>query len=468
MSAMYQEEVPLYGDLLRVVRNVNLPLLNEGGKEITKTTGADMLGTTLERLNLERHGAIRLGTPYELRTVKRIFGVMGMYPVGYYNLSPAGLPMHATCFRPTTSASLRRNPFRIFATLLRAELLNSEKAQPLSRDLLGKRSIFTDELLELLEIAESQGGRLREGQAGEFIPQALRTFSWLPVAASTFDQYNGLKAEHLILADIACFRSAHINHLTPRTLDISTIQKAMEDAKMAVKPRIEGPPLHKCPILLQQTSFLALEENIEFRKDDRSDCLTSPTHDSSLIRANHKARFGEIEERGAAVTAKGRELYDKLLHESLARAVGLSTEEQDDLIHNIFTRYPDDWAELRRQGLIYCEYHCTKKLDNSSSKATGSISLLEQLIMDGIVEATPITYEGFLPFSAAGIFQSNLQANETVRKELDIKAPKSDYEGFREALAEEPLDAETLYANIQQASLRAVAQVLGLSENEFT
>ncbi len=48
----------------------------------------------LARLNVERHGAIRVGTAQELATLRRMFAIMGMYPVSYYNLSQAGVPVH--------------------------------------------------------------------------------------------------------------------------------------------------------------------------------------------------------------------------------------------------------------------------------------------------------------------------------------------------------------------------------------
>ena len=48
------------------------------------------------------------------------------------------------------------------------------------------------------------------------------------MALATFDQHEILKAVHPILTVIASCRSAHINRLTPRTLDISSIQLAMK------------------------------------------------------------------------------------------------------------------------------------------------------------------------------------------------------------------------------------------------
>ncbi|KAF7557781.1 hypothetical protein G7Z17_g446 [Cylindrodendrum hubeiense] len=467
MSAMYRAEVPLYGDLINIVRAINEKTLDEDSGSKPKDFSA--IRTNSERLTLERHGAIRLGTPYELQTVRRIFGVLGMYPIGYYDLSVAGLPMHATCFRPREVSSLDRNPFRVFTTLLRPELLVSEEARNLSLELLGQREIFTDKLLEMLSTAELQNGRLTEPQAEVFIPEALLTFSWRPVAAATFSQYNVLKAEHPILADVACFQGAHINHLTPRTLDISAAQVAMQTAGMAVKSRIEGPPRRKCPILLRQTSFLALEESVKFRTTDSTGDTTNPlSTDTSLIEASHKARFGEIEERGAAVTIKGRELYDRLLSEGMSRAVGVSPGQLDSIMEERFKEYPDDWTTLRRERLIYCEFQCTEKNAQNIAPEKKGTSLLEQLITDGVVEATPITYEDFLPFSAVGIFQSNLQSRGADGAALVLKQAAPDLKGLEDSIQTKLMDVDEWYGHAQTQSLKAVCAQLELTMEDLT
>ncbi|KAI1740740.1 hypothetical protein F4680DRAFT_85247 [Xylaria scruposa] len=459
MSAMYRKEVPLYGDLLNIVRDVNQDVLLKENRELAVDTTAIRAST--ERLALERHGAIRLGTPYELRTVKRIFTVLGMHPIGYYDLSVVGLPMHATCFRPIAVESLHRNPFRVFTTLLRPDLL-SEDARRLSGDLLQKRNIFTTKLIELLNTAESQNGRFTEAQAVAFIPEALQTFSWQTLAAATFNQYNILKDEHPILADVASFQSAHINHLTPRTLDISAVQAAMKVAGMAAKSRIEGPPIRKCPILLRQSSFLALEEYVHFRKSNDVDLSSDPTEAES-IKASHKARFGEIEERGAAVTARGRQLYDRLLRESMELAADAGPERADRIAEDVFQRYPDTWSELRKEGLIYCEYLCVGKASLGETGQQLDAGTLERLISQSVVEARPITYEDFLPFSAAGIFLSNLQTQDEDRAPLELKQPEADLAGFIEALGEEPMELESWYSNVQHESLETVAKSLGMN-----
>lgn len=80
MSAMYQQEVPQYGTLLELVADVNLAVLENNPQLHEKMVNADELA----RLNVERHGAIRVGTAQELATLRRMFAIMGMYPVSYY------------------------------------------------------------------------------------------------------------------------------------------------------------------------------------------------------------------------------------------------------------------------------------------------------------------------------------------------------------------------------------------------
>jgi uncharacterized glyoxalase superfamily metalloenzyme YdcJ len=456
MSAMYKKEVPLYGELVEIVQEVNHRTLS------ISESSSD--GSSLERVTLERHGAIRLGTSEELQAVRRIFKILGMDPVGYYDLSVAGLPMHATCFRPTDPDALKRNPFRVFATILRQDLLCSDAARDLALSLLEQRQIISDELSSVLDIAETQDNRLTPSQAETFIAEALLTFSWRSVAAATYPQYTLLKNEHPILADIACFQSAHINHLTPRSLDIMAAQNSMRDAGMAVKSRIEGPPERRCPILLRQTSFLALEEKINFLG------ITSKEDGGGMEQGCHKARFGEIEERGAAVTPQGRQLYDELLKEAMACAQttpgGLDPKVLDKILAETFKKYPDEWSELRRTGLVYSEFACTgKAFEPSDLPGIGSQTpILEWLVADGILEVVPITYEDFLPLSAAGIFQSNLHTSgKSPAVQAGIGKSVADWEGFEKALGCAVMNADKFYAAAQNKSLETCAAKLGVT-----
>ncbi len=89
MSAMYQQEVPQYGTLLSLVESVNHDVLAEDAALAHTLEASDELA----RLSVERHGAIRVGLPEELSLLRRMFAVMGMHPVGYYDLAAAGVPV---------------------------------------------------------------------------------------------------------------------------------------------------------------------------------------------------------------------------------------------------------------------------------------------------------------------------------------------------------------------------------------
>ena len=122
MSQMYRTEVPQYGTLIELVAEVNAACLEKDPELRDRLANAG----ELERIDVERHGAIRLGTAEELFTIRRLFAVMGMQAVGYYDLSVAGVPVHSTCFRPIGEAALNVNPFRVFTSLLRLELIEDE------------------------------------------------------------------------------------------------------------------------------------------------------------------------------------------------------------------------------------------------------------------------------------------------------------------------------------------------------
>ena len=453
MSSMYKAEVPLYGDLVRIVDGVNRSILGKSKRALDPKVMAMRYGAetvNAARLDIERHGAIRLGSPTELRIMRRVFAVLGLYPVGYYDLSPAGLPMHATAFRPLDEASLRCNPFRIFTSVLRPELVKDEVARHLAVELLSRRNIFSRNLMELLRLADTQGGRLTKDEGARFVQEAMKTFQWHATATSTYDEYARLAAEHPILADITCFPGSHINHLTPRTLDISECQARMLVEGLKVKDRIEGPPPRSCPILLRQTSFFAVEESIKFLSVGRPGL--------EPIRGSHRARFGEIEERGAAVTLCGRRLYDDLLNEAMdkAKAVGevITPQKMNEFVENAFRRYPDSWDELRKQGLIYCSFRLTGKPLQSQDV---QVLKLDTLVEAGLVEAVPLTYEDFLPLSAAGIFQSNLG-----RATSSPLGAVADVEGFKDALGTTFHDPDELYRSMEERSIGECASKLGI------
>lgn len=385
MSRMYREEVPAYGTLVEIVQTVNAAAMD-----------APVESDSAGRLNLERHGAIRLGTPSELFNMRRMFALLGMHPVGYYDLSVAGIPVHATAFRPVAAKALSANPFRVFTSLLRLDLIASDELRRQARELLDARSIFTPEAMELCARAEQTGG-LDDDDADRFVAALTQTFRWHSDAPVSADTYDALLASHRLTADIVSFKGPHINHLTPRTLDIEAVQSRMPEHDITPKAVIEGPPARQCPILLRQTAFKAIVEPVNF-SDGR--------------RGQHLARFGEVEQRGAALTPAGRALYDRLLNAVRAditpKPDGSNAAAYAARLDAVFAGFPDDWEKIRSDGLAYFEYRLTDAGEQLSQGYQGEAVTIEAGIARGLIEARPMIYEDFLPVSAAGIFASNL------------------------------------------------------------
>jgi uncharacterized glyoxalase superfamily metalloenzyme YdcJ len=434
MSTMYRTEVPLYGDLIDIVETVNRQALADdpGMADDLRRNGE------IGRLGAERHGAIRVGTPAELSMMRRAFAVMGMHPVGYYDLAIAGVPVHSTAFRPVDLDALNRNPFRVFTSLLRLELIEDVNLRETAGRILAERRIFSNKAVDLVERWERQGG-LDRADADAFVGEILKTFRWQSDALVDQETYERLLGAHRLVADVVSFKGPHINHLTPRTLDIDAAQDEMPRRGISAKAVIEGPPPRRVPVLLRQTSFKALEEEIRFLGQGAQDVGT------------HTARFGEIEQRGVALTRKGRELYDRLLGE-VRGGDGSQAADYGTRLRKAFEQFPDNHTELRRAGLAFYRYETTH---TGARAAAVTADEIEAAINAGWVTAEPVIYEDFLPVSAAGIFQSNLGGGEQ-RSYSAATAQAS----FEEALGSEVLNEFDLYETLQRRSLeRALADL---------
>ncbi|QJU58123.1 VOC family protein [Sphingomonas sp. AP4-R1] len=423
LSDMYQAEVPQYGALLTLVNDVNRATLAADPKLERSLAASGELG----RIAGERHGAIRVGTADELRSIARAFRLMGMEPVGYYDLATAGVPVHSTAFRPVETDELAASPFRVFTSLLRLDLIDDPDLRTEAAEILGRRQIMTEEALSLLAEGEAANG-LDEQEVARFLPALLETFRWHQRATIGEEIYDRLLASHRLVADVVSFPGPHINHLTPRTLDIDAAHRRMAELGFGPKVEIEGPPRRDIPILLRQTSFKALSEPVRFPGGGTG---------------SHTARFGEIEQRGAALTREGRARYDRMLAGGdAAGAAGL----------------PDDPDALRREELAFFRYRAA-----DARYVPGATASLEALIMDGALVATPITYEDFLPVSAAGIFRSNL--GDETRAGYAATGSRA---AFEQALGDSVRDEFALYEREQAASLRGLERAFGWTEGSVT
>jgi uncharacterized glyoxalase superfamily metalloenzyme YdcJ len=459
LSALYAAEVPLYGQLVATVREVN--------REVVRAQ--PQLGWVegdVDRLSEERHGAIRLGREDEMRTMAGFFAALGMRAVNFYDLSAAGakaLPIIATAFRPVDRQAIEVSPFRVFCSLLRPDDERFFRTADLRRrvkERLAARDIFTPRLRALIDAAQKQGGLDRE-QADAFLAEGVELFRWRGRAADKA-LYDELVAGNLALAaDICCLPNPHLNHLTPNTLDIDALQARMrallatkhKHVGAEMKDHIEGPPHRAAPILLRQTSYKALTEPVVF---------------DGATPGAHTARFGEIEQRGLALTPAGRRRYDEALARVEAVRAGGRVPAAADY-EAAYAHLPEDFEALRRAGLGYFHYEAAGKTAGTAGAAAaageagaggaGPAGGLDALVAQGLLRARPIRYEDFLPVSAAGIFASNLRS-----KSADLAAGEARYAASDlEAILERPIvDSFAMYAAQEARSLLAAHRELGV------
>src|SRR5699024_11682162 len=94
--------------------------------------------------------------------------------------------------------------------------------------------------------------------------------------------------------------------LTSSVLDSDVLNERLEALGITMIAAVQGPPAWDGPdVLLRQTSFRALDEERIFKFED-----------GTIGPGELRVRFGEVEQRGIALTPKGRELYDQMLAET--------------------------------------------------------------------------------------------------------------------------------------------------------
>ncbi len=463
LSAMYGREVPAYTTLVDVASAVNADAFARD------PAAAERLGS-LPRVTAERHGAIRLGTPAEMRRVARVFAALGMHPVGFYDLrdaSASSVPVVSTAFRPTDPDELARNPFRVFTSMLTVwdEHFFAPGLRVRLEEFLSRREVFGPELLALADRAVAEDG-LDTGDAERFLALATAAFelSPEPVDRAWYDELARISP---VAADIGGVGSTHVNHLTPRVLDIDDLYARMTDRGITMIDEIQGPPRWDGPdVLLRQTSFRALSEPRAFREAD-----------GTVAEGSLRVRFGEVEARGIALTPAGRSLYDALLAEVDERVAaghgGSGGQTRAEVARAVWAeRLPATEQDLADADLAFFGWSLTDAGRRAAGVGDAPLDLAGALAA-GLVRRDPIVYEDFLPRSAAGIFRSNLADGDTPPAGSAGVHPVPaadtgdgrDLAWMSEMLGRPVADPADLYAAQRAASIAVVNAALRLTDS---
>lgn len=516
LSDMFGDEVPLYDKSLLVNSVCNhtvCDLLSQ------IHIGFNLTSDQIEKTSGERHGAIRIGKPSEYRWISRLFAVFAMEPHNYYDMTTVGdksQPIVATAFRS------RLNPdHRVFSSLLMTDYFDPDTKARIE-NLIATRDVFSESAKELIIKNERQGG-LEWNDADALIDECIHhIFKWTGQARD-YQLYTDLcDAGFKIAADIACFGSHHLNHLTPNTFCIDLYTAAMkfcmgeldevnfcsqakttlnvlaqtadrdylqlhfkdlsaEDIDIFQTKSVTGEKVQqlvgKLTERLQQTDLNLDRLNHAGFKDhtegpaagtpillrqDAYKALSEPVQflnaDGTTVNSVHTARFGEIEERFYATTPKGRKLYDRCLAQVDSIRKITDSNAYAQKHAQLFDPFPKRLEELLKMELVYGRYSVTEK--GVAAKGHITTTDINELVRLGYVSVEGLRYEDFLPVSAAGIFASNLSQYGT--QSTAPEKPNYSQAMLEHILERKIVDANETYAELQAESLLDVYSQLGL------
>jgi uncharacterized glyoxalase superfamily metalloenzyme YdcJ len=459
VSKMFGGEVLEYNEFTKIVAESNHEFLL---KNPTAQVDSE------DRVLAEKHGAIRVGTPEEMRIVARIFNVMGMQPTAFYDMTqlPKGaLPMIATAFRPIDD-SINFSAFRMFCSMLHPNYITDDIAEPVNKILDTRRENnkkFSANLLELVFKFEQDGG-LNEQDAKIFADEFVKSLRIDKQRIIDFDLYKKLRLKNDVFADIVCL-GININHLTPRAYDITDAANKIAANGIELKDGgIEGPKIREDAVIIQlnQTSRKApgedlivsnvpdilnnagafenykntakrLNMNAGESAPEYLERIEAELKQKSILIIQHKARFGEIESRGVALTESGIEIYKQMLAEK-----------------RFTSEFPKTHNELFEQDLAYYTFEKTNK------KIPEGLKDLKLLVAQEYIKIIPQTYDDFLAASAAGIFKSNMSTGvQGIDDNIKTDSTKNKIL-LENALGKKINNPHDLYAKNQQESLNKI------------
>ena len=507
LSSMFGNEVPLYDKSLAVNFQCNRAVA-----DLLESifSGFSLTDEQIMATSRERHGAIRIGREDEFRWITRYFACFGMEPHNFYDMTNLGMksqPVIATAFRSGVDPKNR-----VFTSLLRPEYFDQETENQI-RSLLASRQVLSDEARSLIVKCEEHGGLCSDDATALIAEGTQRIFKWTGEARNRKLYTSLCDSGFKIAADIACFSSHHLNHLTPNTLCIDLYSDAMkwrlglvdrpEFLKRARKWFAYLSRTVDTDWLLLHFSHLDHSDVARFEKQDGSESLrreiiarfTHALEVESLdlasldhngykhetegpevgvqvllrqdayralterirfvdevphVELDHTARFGEIEQRFYATTPKGRALYDACM---LSQLDGANESEKAG-----FESFPGNLRELIELDLVYAIFEPGTSPSRDDSQLVPQ-SMLE-LIRNGALLCRGMRYEDFLPLSAAGIFASNLDQYGT--DSTAEERPMYERGHLEEIMGRTIIDSDAVYRSIQRESLLTSLRTLGV------
>ena len=222
LSNMFAKEVPMYDRSLAVNHVCNTTVCDLAAR---LHVGFTISPQQLNQTSGERHGAIRIGRADEYRWITRYFAAFAMQPHNFYDMTNVGAkskPVIATAFR-----SAIKPEHRMFTSLLVTDYFDATTRGRVEA-LLATREVISASAKHLIEKNETQGG-LNAHDFNALVREGVdRIFKWTGNARDHALYTELCDAGFKIAADIACFDSHCLNHLTPNTFCMDLYTASMK------------------------------------------------------------------------------------------------------------------------------------------------------------------------------------------------------------------------------------------------
>ena len=222
LSSMFAKEVPMYDRSLAVNHVCNTTVCDLAAR---LHVGFAISPQQLNQTSGERHGAIRIGRADEYRWITRYFAAFAMQPHNFYDMTNVGAkskPVIATAFR-----SAIKPEHRMFTSLLVTDYFDATTRARVEA-LLSTREVISASAKNLIEKNETQGG-LNGHDFNALVREGVdRIFKWTGNARDHALYTELCDAGFKIAADIACFDSHCLNHLTPNTFCMDLYTASMK------------------------------------------------------------------------------------------------------------------------------------------------------------------------------------------------------------------------------------------------
>ena len=418
----FEETMPIYSDMMTVAQTIN----DAAGQDEAKRLGKIM------------HAAIRCASPAELKTVRRIFQLIGCQPVNYYDLREK-VSVQSTAFRPVDLSEIQQNGFRLFCSMLCIECIPADQ-QPFVQSIIDRRNVFSKPLLDLIEIGEQTG--LNPEQVDQFVDLCVELFVRPELALVSRDEYKQLQQINKVAAQVLITNSLAFNHLTPSVASVPQAHQLMEEQGIDTIPVWQGPV--GLDVILRQTSCLAPPVVLKF-----------PETDGTFVEAEYQETFVEFEERLQALTPVGRQEFERLFalgkqNLSLSESDPGYTDHYYETMTQSLGQFPTDLRTLWEKGLAYFTFE-------AGDAPTGSVKPTDEnfnnLIDAGNVRLVAQQYEDFFGPAATNIFNSNIGLADVSNVGL---ATEDSQQQFQQSLGCEVVNMYDYYAAIQTKSQQAV------------